>query len=280
MRHTFFALLSGFFLNMAFIFPTSLQAEEFGKAGYYANSLHGRKTASGEKYDKNELTCAHKTLPFGTKVRVTRLDNKRSVVVRVNDRGPYSAGYIVDLSRKAAEELDIIKAGNARVKVEVLEDESLVPIQHSTPTKVKTSEGQMTMLKPKKTTSATTAKGGKALRPATYSTTDPEPASGAPQKAIKSDLYKVDIKSNEKKGFGVQVSTLYDANNVLPIVTKLQKQWAGKVLVDVAQDDANRQTTYKVIIGPYGTKTAAEETQRTAARQGHKRCFVVALNEM
>lgn len=278
MRSTLLTALSGLFMFLTLSAFAPLQAEEFGKAGYYANSLHGRKTASGEKYDKNELTCAHKTLAFGTKVRVTRLDTKQSVIVRVNDRGPYKAGFIIDLSRKAAEELDLIKAGFARVKVEVLSDESLVPVQHSTPSTTKPKGGKMVVVPSKSQAKALALKND---RPVTYSTADPEPASAKTDNvAKKTDLFKVDIKSTEKKGFGVQVGTLYDADNVLPIVTKLQKQWPGKVLVDVEQDDANNQATYRVIIGPQSTKAAAEETQRTAARQGYKRCFVVSLNEM
>lgn len=275
MRSTLLTALSGLFMFLTLSAFSPLQAEEFGKAGYYANSLHGRKTASGEKYDKNELTCAHKTLAFGTKVRVTRLDTKQSVIVRVNDRGPYKAGFIVDLSRKAAEELDLIKAGFARVKVEVLSDESLVPVQHSTSN---SKGGKMVVVPSKSQTKALALKND---RPVTYSTADPEPASAKTDKvAKKTDLFKVDIKSTDKKGFGVQVGTLYDADNVWPIVTKLQKQWPGKVLVDVEQDDAINQITYRIVIGPQSTKAAAEETQRTAARQGYKRCFVVSLNEM
>lgn len=278
MRSTLLTALSGLFMFLTLSAFSPLQAEEFGKAGYYANSLHGRKTASGEKYDKNELTCAHKTLAFGTKVRVTRLDTKQSVIVRVNDRGPYKAGFIVDLSRKAAEELDLIKAGFARVKVEVLSDESLVPVQHSAPSTSKPKGGKMVTVPSKAQTKALALKSD---RPVTYSTTDPEPASAKTEKvAKKTDLFKVDIKSTDKKGFGVQVGTLYDADNVWPIVTKLQKQWPGKVLVDVEQDDAINQITYRIVIGPQSTKAAAEETQRTAARQGYKRCFVVSLNEM
>lgn len=277
MRKTLLTALSGLFMLLTLSAFSPLQAEEYGKAGYYANSLHGRKTASGEKYDKDALTCAHKTLAFGTKVRVTRLDTKQSVVVRVNDRGPYKSGFVVDLSRAAAEEIDLIKAGVVRVKVEVLEDETLTPVQHSTTTPSKTAKGAKTVTVPGKSSARSLA--AKSSAPVTYSTDDPVPASAA-KGAKDTDLYKVDIKQSEKKGFGVQVGTLYDADNVLPIVTKLQKQWPGKVLVDVEADDANNQTTYRVLIGPQNTKAAAEEVQRTAARQGYKRCFVVALNEM
>lgn len=93
-----------------------------GQASYYHNSLKGRPTASGEPYDPRKLTAANRTLPLGTKLRVTRLDNGKSVVVRVNDRGPFgSRRRILDLSRAAAEQLDMIRVGVAQVEAVVIE---------------------------------------------------------------------------------------------------------------------------------------------------------------
>lgn len=92
-----------------------------GVASFYADDYHGRQTSNGEVFDMNDLTAAHRTFPFGTKVRVTNLENKKSVVVRVNDRGPFKEGRIIDLSLAAAKELDLIKTGTAKVKLEVLE---------------------------------------------------------------------------------------------------------------------------------------------------------------
>jgi len=93
---------------------------EQGIASYYGGKFHGRKTASGEIFDQWAPSAAHKTLPLGTKVRVTRLSDGRSIVVRINDRGPYIEGRIIDLSRKSAQDLGIIKSGLAKVKIEVL----------------------------------------------------------------------------------------------------------------------------------------------------------------
>lgn len=93
---------------------------EKGEASYYADKFHGRPTASGEKYNKKAFTAAHKTLPFGTKVRVTNLKNNKSVDVIINDRGPFKAGRIIDLSRAAAEKIGLINNGVAKVTVEVL----------------------------------------------------------------------------------------------------------------------------------------------------------------
>ena len=91
-----------------------------GIASYYAKSLDGRRTASGEKYDRQALTAAHRTLPFGSRVRVTNLSNGRSVVVRINDRGPFAEKRVIDLSYAAARELQFIDKGTTRVGLEVL----------------------------------------------------------------------------------------------------------------------------------------------------------------
>lgn len=91
-----------------------------GQASYYSDKLHGNTTASGEKYDKRAMTCAHKTYPFGTVLKVTNMSNGNSVKVTVNDRGPFKAGRIVDLSGAAAEKLQMKMAGVVSVKVEVI----------------------------------------------------------------------------------------------------------------------------------------------------------------
>jgi rare lipoprotein A len=92
-----------------------------GKASFYADKFEGLPTASGEKYKHNKLTAAHKSLPFGTKVKVTNLANNESVEVVINDRGPYVDGRIIDLSRSAAEQLGFINLGIADVKLEVVD---------------------------------------------------------------------------------------------------------------------------------------------------------------
>ena len=88
-----------------------------GIASYYANKLHGRKTASGERYNKNALTAAHPFLPFGTRVRVINLKNGREVKVRINDRGPFAKGRIIDVSYAAARKLNMVRSGLVRVRV-------------------------------------------------------------------------------------------------------------------------------------------------------------------
>lgn len=116
MKQTTFAVL--IFLLITTVVYGQTQT---GKASFYADKFDGSPTASGEKYRHNKKTAAHKTLPFGTKVRVTNLDNNKTVEVVVNDRGPYVDGRIIDLSKSAAEELDFINKGIAEVKIEVID---------------------------------------------------------------------------------------------------------------------------------------------------------------
>lgn len=92
----------------------------YGNASWYGPHWHGRTTSSGETFNKNKLTAAHRTLPFNTMVKVTNLKNNKSVIVRVNDRGPFKAGRIIDLSEEAADKIDAKKQGISYVKVQVL----------------------------------------------------------------------------------------------------------------------------------------------------------------
>jgi rare lipoprotein A len=100
--------------------PDQIVMTQTGEASWYGERHHGRRTASGEPFDMHALTAAHRTLPFGTRCRVTSLRSGRMVVVRINDRGPWSKGRIIDLSRAAAEAIGMIVAGHVPVTVEVL----------------------------------------------------------------------------------------------------------------------------------------------------------------
>ena len=113
------------FLVIAFVitglrqgFP---QSEETGLASFYNDKFEGRLTSSGAVYNKNKMTAAHRTLSFNTRIRVTNLANGRTVIVTVNDRGPFVKGRIVDLSKAAAVKLDFIDQGITKVKLEVVE---------------------------------------------------------------------------------------------------------------------------------------------------------------
>ena len=91
-----------------------------GTASYYGKRFHGRTTANGERFNMNAMTAAHKSLPFGTKVKVTNRNNGKSVIVRINDRGPYHGNRVIDLSRGAAAKIGMLNSGTARVSIQVL----------------------------------------------------------------------------------------------------------------------------------------------------------------
>lgn len=132
---SFILYLKGFsFLMFFFLFVCHAHAQENieGKASYYSNSLHGRRMSSGKKYHRDSLTCAHRTLPFGTKLKVTNPSNGKEIVVEVADRGPYSHSRVIDLSYAAARELGIIANGVKYVQIEVLKDDIVPPYNANT----------------------------------------------------------------------------------------------------------------------------------------------------
>ena len=94
-----------------------------GMASYYGNELAGNRTASGERFDPRGLTAAHRSLPFGSMVRVTNVSNGDSVIVRINDRGPFSRGRVIDISHAAARQIGMHRSGTARVKLALLNDD-------------------------------------------------------------------------------------------------------------------------------------------------------------
>lgn len=126
-RHFWFKMMAiAILLSLtSYLSPLFSQSQK-GKASFYAHKFHGRKTASGERLHQDSLTCAHRTYPFGTKLKVYNPANGRSVVVRVTDRGPYVRGRIIDLSWRAAKELGIISQGVATVFVQKY-NEIIVP---------------------------------------------------------------------------------------------------------------------------------------------------------
>jgi rare lipoprotein A len=101
--------------------PAGGHQGQVGTASWYGGEFHGRRTASGERFDQNAMTAAHRSLPFGTQVRVVNLENGRAAVLRINDRGPFVRGRIIDVSRRAAERLGFRSKGLARVEVQVVQ---------------------------------------------------------------------------------------------------------------------------------------------------------------
>jgi len=110
-----------------------IKQHEVGTASWYGSDFDGKPTASGEPYDMYDLTAAHPTLPLGTNVRVTNLRNGKALIVRINDRGPYVPGRIIDLSYGAAQVLDVQDRGLQRVRIDVIKNKKQAKVQTATP---------------------------------------------------------------------------------------------------------------------------------------------------
>ena len=279
-------------------------AQEYGLASFYSDKFQGRPTASGEAYDKDKMTAAHKTHPYGTYIRVTRLDNKKSVVVRVNDRGPYISGRVVDVSMKAALQLDLPSDGTARVKVEVVQspgagekEEVSQPVVESKPKETAPRETPPVVTapvqeKPKeavketpKETKPTVKAEEKPKTPAPA--TNPAPASSAgtategltwvTEKNYQSyDLYKIELYKPEKVGFAVQVASLSTYDNAMKQVADLQGKWLKNVLLSIERAP-NGAALYKILLGPFPDKEQAEAYRKNIKKRFKLDGFIVDL---
>lgn len=242
------------------------QNAEYGDASYYNDKYHGQSTASGELYDKNAMTAAHKSLEFGTRVRVTRLDNDKSVIVRINDRGPYKPGRIIDLSRKAAEKIDLISDGVTNVKVEILNKESekdLLTEERSTKEKTKSTSSPKKTTKPKPQAKKVSQKS-KSTKPAKY--TD--------ENGFMDGYYKVKLERIESN-YGVQVGTFTNYEYMMNQVAQLHNQWFQDVVISIGTTSGRK--VYKVIVGDLDSREAADEYRKNVLKKTGIKGFVVAL---
>jgi rare lipoprotein A len=269
-----------------------LCAQEFGYASYYSDEYNGSETSYGEIYDRNKLTAAHKMHPLGTRLRVTRLDTKKSVIVRVNDRGPYLKGRIVELSYAAAKQLGMLNDGQVEVKVEVVGQEVAKREEPKTnPVAVPTTNTEE-VAKPTTTAVNTTP-------PPAPVEKKPDPVAVAEKKVnvvatpvkpstklqvdknklVRGDmgtsgLFKIAIAHSDKKGFGVQVASVSTYESMMEKVAELQGKWFDNILISM---DGGKK--FRVILGPFDTEGSAKAYDNNLKK---KRIdgFVVNLAEL
>lgn len=222
-----------------------------GIASYYTDRFDGRKTASGEVFDNRELVGSHKKLPFNTMVKVTNLANKRSVIVRINDRGPYAHGRIIDVSKSAATKIGLYATGTAKVLIEAVGANGIVDENN-----------------PRKESSTTTVKN---------TTTTPTNNHPKTTRASAEDDFKIgktyDSSGLEKTphGYGVQVAyftTLASAKRQCSEVTGATN--IQEVFIQVGWDNKKQRKIYRVLVGSFATKDASSLTQRQLKRGGFK----------
>lgn len=224
---------------------------EVGIASWYGSDFHNKKTANGENYDMNTLTAAHRTLPLPSIVRVTNLENGRSLVLRVNDRGPYAKNRIIDISKRGAQLLGFQAQGTAKVRVDLLEDESkelkAALLNEPMPTRYETP----------KTTPVYTQN------------------INVPKKQI--EVFKVsepEVAYNTKAG-GKQYFVQAGAFSKADSANNLSKKLTQFGNVKVAQADVNGKRFYRVRLGPYSFAEEAEVTLAKVKNYGIQNASVV-----
>ena len=229
--------------------------DETGIASWYGPTFYGKYTANGEVYDGNALTAAHRTLPMPVNVRVTNLENGKSIVVRVNDRGPYARGRIIDLSRHAAELLDVVQTGTARVRVTYL---GRADLDNGQPPPPETSPEIASALPAAPTakvdSSALNTLPGAAIAPPVKEKPLPVVVPGPPIQvaAIKPDGQVTKVAVPVATRLYVQVGAFSKLDNAKMLLNKL----GGDLRISTLQ--RNGQTLYRVRTGPLNSVEDAD----------------------
>jgi rare lipoprotein A len=259
-----------------------------GKASFYADRFEGRVTASGERYTHQKATCAHLSLPFGSLVRVTNIANGSSIVVRVNDRGPFVANRIIDLSQSAAEKLGFLGQGLADVRVELLDEKGevllpqapIVQAPSATPSQQSMSEASTKDLEPK--TSSQKPQSPLVIpRNEKPSLTSAAIPSSAPQvnpnasPLTENELYELKINRTPPNGFTIQIGSYRELVNLLRIADDLRVSLKREVMVQVATTTSGDKI-YRLMVGHFSARREAENFREKASKL-YPDCFIVEL---
>lgn len=244
----------------------------FGEASYYGPGFHGKKTASGEVYSQNKLTAAHKTLPLGTILKVTNAQNNRSVYVRVNDRGPYIKGRVLDLSSKAAEILGFKNKGKAYVKAEVVNLDSIpTDFVYEHPdlaalNGIGLKDSTASESEPKVPAADTTARISTPKPGADMDGSDDTPLPGPASKEVKEAnasgiLHRpyfviANLDNNNTGFFGVQLGVYADPAALFALIAELQAKYKQTMVVQTQELDG--KTVYKLFMGKYQNRAYAD----------------------
>ena len=235
-----------------------------GVASYYAEPYNGRRTASGEIFDTyNGMTAAHKTLPFNTVVRVKNLQNGEEVDVRINDRGPFVKGRVIDLSLAAAKEIDLVRAGIAPVKLKVLKDGS--------PTSKPTAPATVPLVPIAPPPAAPVAPAPSSIPPNVPAPAEPSVAPVQPAPAQETVAASVD--STIVPAYGVQVGAFQTESAANRLRDDLALRYMNVSILVVAAD----QPLYRVRVGSVMDMASAEQLAKQL-RDEHFNTFIVRLN--
>ncbi|PHQ69860.1 MAG: hypothetical protein COB93_06950 [Sneathiella sp.] len=250
--------------------------DETGIASWYGEPFHGRRTANGAVYDMHKLTAAHKTLPLPTDVRVTNLENGRSVIVTVNDRGPFAHSRIIDLSRRSAELLGVIQNGTAKVRVQVVDSEgngnSNIVAKPQTPLN---EQNNVAAVPSTSITSATLAPPPNvAAAPLPASQPLPAPAADRPIQFASSAVIGtsgIAISPVVDTEIFIQAGAFSDFNNANKLSARLSTLGPAKV----SQVLVNGQDFYRVRMGPVNGIVQADEMLANLINAGHREARII-----
>ncbi len=284
------------------IFPLdSLEGQTFfqeGMASFYADKFNGKTTANGEKYTHDKLTAAHLTLPFGTTVKVVNMTNNHTAVVRINDRGPFVRGRIIDLSKKAARKLDFIESGVVQVKLYIVEN----PDNHEKQSRHIPDNGVTDATKKARSNldhEATEASDQSRCTPESEiqgaskqvrQTSDHEASIASnkvrtPDNEVPDDsnihqsgyapkeFYKLSTEKTTPSGYGVQIGSYKEMINLMRLTNELRLRFKDDVTIEVGK--VNGVKVYRVIVGVYELKDDAEKLARRLKNK-YRDCFVVS----
>lgn len=247
---------------------------ETGLASWYGEPFHGRRTANGAIYDMNQLTAAHKTLPMPTDVRVTNLENGRSIVVTVNDRGPFVHGRIIDLSRRAAQLLGVIRNGTAKVRVELANPGQEGDVRYLAKAETTPEEKKKVIAAPNGKVQTATLAPPENVKSAPKSNTAPLPkpvktapisAKTQPQKPV------VTVKPVSDSEIFIQAGAFIDYNNANRLSAKLSSFGPTKI----NQVLVNGQDFYRVRVGPVYSVSDADTLLSQLINSGHTNARII-----
>lgn len=224
-----------------------------GKASFYGDNFEGRVTASGERYSHLKATCSHVSIPFGSLVKITNLDNNQTAIARVNDRGPFVPDRIVDVSKSVAERLGMIDKGIARVRIEVIDNQGI-----KLDTKVEAPK-------------APPGDGGKSTsKSQTVEVKTNQQASIT--EAV--EYFSVEVQKQTKKGFFVQLGSFREQTNIFSLLADAQEQFGKRTCVQVVT--VNNDRLFKLLVGPFTSRSDAEKVRLTAQAK-YPGCFIVEV---
>ena len=276
----------------------SVSAQETGLANVFSDDFDGSWTASNERYDKALFSAAHKSYEFGTFLNITRLDNGKKIKVRVIDRGPFMAGYVVTLSQEAAKHLGIEK--EARVTISVSREQDATQAVAQKPVVSNIEAGQINVKKP-----------ATAILPSTPAPKQSQIAVQAPVKQTPApvqfseaaviqkeefvskgaegmqrlnsanfrshDLYKVSLHKPKKAGYGLQIGIYSTYENAMKEIARMQGNNFDNVLMSMEKGKTANTTSYKILLGPFYTKDSAGSFQNNVLKTKGINSFMVDL---